>query len=380
MLAKTAKKLRRRILSSLRKQGYEVEGGLVRIPRPADKPTIRGLHEMAVAHRLEAVDHSLRRKEERLLSFVASGREIRPEKIVPRLELVEPGSENELLFRYASLHWSIPVSSGYGRRLRFLVFDNQNDKLIGLFGLGDPVYALHDRDQWIGWKSEEKREKLYHVMDAYVLGAVPPYSMLLGGKLVAMLALSNEVRRAFRRKYFGTKTLINKKKRPPYLSLITTTSALGRSSLYNRMRISGLDYWQSVGFTKGFGEFHFSNGVYGAIREFVEEHCEPTAKQENWGVGFRNKREVVRKCLPKLNLSPDLLHHGIEREVFAAPLGSKSLRFLRGEVSRPGFFDWRAKDLAELCMERWILPRASRRPEYKLFKRSDYELWGEVES
>src|SRR5437763_16967580 len=115
MLAKSAKKLRRRILSSLGEQGYEVEGGLVRIPRPADKPKIRGLHGMAVAHRLEAVDHGLRRKEERLLSFVANGREIRPDKIVPRLEIVEPGSENELLFRYASLHWSIPVSSGYGR-------------------------------------------------------------------------------------------------------------------------------------------------------------------------------------------------------------------------------------------------------------------------
>jgi len=157
---------------------------------------------------------------------------------------------------------------------------------IGLFALGDPVYALHDRDKWIGWNSEQKREKLYHVMDAYVLGAVPPYSVLLGGKLIAMMALSNEVRRAFRKKYFGTKTLINKKRRPPYLALITTTSALGRSSVYNRMSIGGFDYWHSVGFTKGFGEFHFSNGVYGAIREFAENHCEPTAKQAAWGSGF----------------------------------------------------------------------------------------------
>jgi hypothetical protein len=204
--------------------------------------------------------------------------------------------------------------------------------------------------------------------------------MLLGGKLVAMLALSNEVRRAFRKKYFGTRTLINKKKREPYLCLITTTSALGRSSLYNRIRIDGFDYWNSVGFTKGFGEFHFSNGMYGAIREFVEDRCEPTAKQSAWGIGFRNKREVVRKCLPKLNLSPDLLHHGIEREVFAAPLGSNALQFLTGEVSQPGFFDWSARELAELCMERWILPRASRRSDFTLFDRSNYKLWREAES
>jgi hypothetical protein len=377
MLSKAAKKLRRQVLVSLRKQGYEVRRGLVRIPSPADKSIMRGLHGMAVAHRITAAEKSFFKKEDRLIPFIANGSEIQPKKISPRLELVEPDTDNELLFRYASLHWSIPVSSGYGRRLRFLVFDDQNDRLIGLFGLGDPVYALHDRDKWIGWDSEQKRERLYHVLDAYVLGAVPPYSMLLGGKMVAMLALSNEVRRAFKEKYFGTKTLINKKKRPPYLSLITTTSALGRSSLYNRIRVDSFDYWHSVGFTKGFGEFHFSNGMYGAIREFVEERCEPTAKQAAWGIGFRNKREVVRKCLPKLDLSPDLLHHGIEREVFAAPLGRNTLRFLKGEVSRPGFFDWRAKDLAELCMERWILPRASRRPEYALFERSDYRLWRE---
>ncbi len=138
-----------------------------------------------------------------------------------------------------------------------------------MFALGDPVYALHDRDKWIGWNSEQKREKLYHVMDAYVLGAVPPYSVLLGGKLIAMMALSNEVRGAFRKKYFGTKTLINKKRRPPYLALITTTSALGRSSVYNRMSIGGFDYWHSVGFTKGFGEFHFSDGVTVSMERYV---------------------------------------------------------------------------------------------------------------
>jgi hypothetical protein len=330
---------------------------------------------MAASHRVEAAAQAIREKEDRLIKFIANGSEVQPEKISPRLHLVEPDTESELLFRYASLHWSVPVSAGYGRRLRFLVFDEQNDKLIGLFGLGDPVYALHGRDKWIGWDSEQKREKLYHVMDAYVLGAVPPYSVLLGGKLVAMMALSNEVRRAFRKKYFGTKTLINKKNRPPYLALITTTSALGTSSVYNRMRIGGFPYWHSVGFTKGFGEFHFSNGVYGAIREFVQAHCEPTAKQAAWGSGFRNKREVVRKCLPKLDLSPDLLNHGIEREVFAAPLGSKSLRFLRGEISRPVLFDWSLRSLAELCMERWVLPRATRRPDFKNFERPQYRLW-----
>jgi hypothetical protein len=375
MIKAKAKKIRDAVLRSLRKQGYTVQKGLISLPPNADKDTFRALHQLSIKHKRENSKPALYRKQDDLIDYIANGVEVNPERITPRIHLVQPNTIEELLFRFATLHWSIPVSSGYGRRLRFLVFDDYNDKLVGLFGLGDPVYALHDRDSWIGWNSDVKREKLYHVMDAYVLGAVPPYSSLLGGKLIAMLVLSNEVRAAFRRKYSGTRTVIQRKSRPPYLALVTTTSALGRSSLYNRLRHDGVDFWNSIGFTKGYGEFHFSNGVYGRIRDLVEKKCEPTAKQEAWGSGFRNKREVVRKCLPLLGLSADLLHHGIEREVFAACLGTKSLEFLRGEVSRPHFYDRPARLLADFCMERWILPRAHRQAEYKAFDRECYQLW-----
>ncbi|MBW6414169.1 DUF4338 domain-containing protein [Methylacidiphilum fumariolicum] len=64
---------------------------------------------------------------------------------------MKPKSEYELLFRYACLYWSIPVSSGYGRRIRFLVFGKNNSKLIGLFSLGDPVYSIQAQDRWIDW-------------------------------------------------------------------------------------------------------------------------------------------------------------------------------------------------------------------------------------
>jgi hypothetical protein len=233
---------------------------------------------------------------------------------------------------------------------------------------------MQARDKWIGWDREIKKERLYHVMDAYVLGAIPPYSYLLGGKLVAMLACSNEVRRAFRDKYKDRASLIKGKTRPPHLVLLTTTSALGRSSIYNRIRVDGHSYWASVGFTQGSGEFHFSNGAYEDLHAYVTRYCEPTAKQEAWGSGFRNKREVIRKGLMRLNLSADLIYHGIQREIFAAPLGHETLRFLRGEVSRPCFYDWPAETLAERFLSRWLYDRAKRMPEYRTFRRSEYRL------
>ncbi len=369
------RKLRRAVFASLRRQGYIVERGRITLPDEFEKDDVRRLHSVAAIHKLQLAEPALRRREEHLLSFIANGSEVSPTAIRPRLAYVERGTDDELLFRYASLHWSIPVSAGYGRRLRFLVIDESNGKLMGLIGLGDPVFAMRARDEWIGWDSEAKRKNLWHLMDAYVLGAVPPYSNLLCGKLVAMLALSNEVRRAFRQRYADTFSLIKRRKRPPYLAMISTTSALGRSSVYNRLRVNGNEYWRSVGFTTGSGDFHFSNGVYDALRVFAEDRCEPTAKAERWGTGFRNKREVVRKCLHALGLSLDLTYHGIEREIFLAPLGRDAVRFLKGDVSRPAFHDWSVEQLVGVFRERWLLGRAERVTDYRDFQREQYRLW-----
>jgi len=368
-------KIRGDIIRMLCLQGYEVGRHSISFPRDATKDDLRSMNQLATAHRIAKAEPVFGKYEDRLINYIADGEEISPARVQPKLVYVEGESEEALLFRYASLHWSIPVSSGYGRRLRFLVVDESNGKLMGLFGLGDPVYAIQARDKWIDWDSGIKKEKLYHVMDAYVLGAVPPYSMLLGGKLVALLTLSNEVREHFSRKYASSKTLIRKQRRQPWLTLITTTSALGRSSIYNRIKLDGYEFWRSVGFTQGSGEFHFSNGVYEQIRAYAESNCEPTAKDPSWGKGFRSRREVLKKCLADIGLSTNLIYHGIQREIYVAPLAHNTQQFLRGEISQPDFNDWPAGELAQRFLERWLLPRAQRMPEYRSFRRDTYRLW-----
>lgn len=372
--------LRERIIRSLRAQGFRVRNGAILPPKDLSKERIRELHETAVEHRLDRARDGLYRRERDLLEHIASGNEIVPSRVSPRLVEVLPESEEELLFRYASLHWSIPVSSGYGRRLRFLVVDDHNGKLIGLIGLGDPVYSLGPRDEWVGWTLSDRKKRLGNVMDAFVLGAVPPYSFLLCGKLVAMLAASDTVRHAFKRKYAGARSVIRRKVHDGRLALITTTSALGRSSVYNRLRLADRLLYQSVGFTKGSGEFHFSNGLYGAITEFAEEHCQPTAKQERWGTGFRNRREVIKKCLPALGLSSDWVYHGIEREVFVIPLAHNSREFLRGEHGRLRWHHQSEAQMFEHFRDRWMLPRASWDERFRSWSRDEWVIWPKKEN
>src|SRR6202008_2353716 len=147
-----------------------------------------------------------------LIEYFASGDEVDPARIRP---VLERGSSDTLasgLFRLAPLTWSVPVSNGFGRRLRYLVWDESNGKLIGLIAIGDPVYNLAVRDKLIGWNAKQRAARLVNMMDAYVLGAVPPYNMLLGGKMVSCLVRSREVRDDFAHKYGKTRGVISRKK------------------------------------------------------------------------------------------------------------------------------------------------------------------------
>ena len=368
--------LTRKIKISLRKQGFRVSKSRVLPPENLDKETIRKLHSTAVEHKVATAETTLQRYEGKLLSYIANGSELDPLAIHPSLVQIESGSLEEQLFRYATMHWTIPVSSGYGRRLRFLIMDQHNDKLIGVIGLCDPVIALAARDKWIGWTEDQRLARLRHVMDAFVLGAVPPYSQLLFGKLVALLCASDEVRRACYRKYRGVKSLISGKRFDGRIALVTTMSALGRSSLYNRLSLEGEKLFCPVGFSKGTGEFHFSNGLYSSISRYAKRYCEPTYRKEAWGSGFRNRREVIRKCLKKLNLNVAWSYHGIERECFVVPLAANTREFLRGEQERLQWTTVPTDRSFSWFKTRWLLPRLAWDTRYRDFNRDNYRLWG----
>ncbi len=367
--------LREKVILSLTNQGFILDGGRISLPENISKEGLRALHADAVKTKREKSRRKLASHEQRLLTYIANGADVQPDKINPRLVEVQPETENELLFRYASHHWSIPVSSGYGRRIRFLVFDDCNNKLIGLFGLGDPVFSLAARDHWIGWDKEQRRTKLRQVMDAFLLGAIPPYSYLLCGKLIGLLVASDEVRAAFKRKYKNSTSVIKHEAGDGRLVLITTSSALGRSSLYNRIDFERRKIFHAIGYTAGSGEFQFSNGLYADFSDFARKHCQPTAKQTTWGTGFRNRRELVRKVLQFIDLSADLIYHGVNREVFVIPLAQNTKEFLNGRNKHVQWYNMPAENICNYFKGRWLLRRAERDKRYLDFKAASYALW-----
>jgi Druantia protein DruA len=363
-------KLRRKIRSHLRALGFLVDRNWSLRAQGESKEAVRALHVRQRSDRLEQARKFLEGHLECVLSSFASGSEVKPEKIQAKLELVESGTPACDLFRMASLTWSVPVSQGYGRRMRFLVWDESIHKLIGIIALGDPVFNLGVRDQFIGWNVEERSTRLVNIMDAYVLGAVPPYSFILGGKLIASLMRTTDIRDSFIARYGKSRGVISKKRKHPSLVMITTTSALGRSSVYNRVSLAGIQYLQSLGFTGGFGHFHVDGDLFADVREYLELREHPYARDYRFGKGPNWKFRAIRAAFELLGVDRGVLQHGLKRQVFACQLAKNAGEVLRDANVVPDYSDLLpVSSVAELAIERWLSPRALRRPEFTAWNR-----------
>ena len=363
--------VRRMVIGELMAAGFELRGGLLAPPPGGDKHVIRALHATQRQQVLHKNVEFVVKWEDQLLPHFADGEEVVPEKISP--EVVPVATEEEAaLFRFASLHWAVPVSQGYGRRTRFLIWDRTVDRLIGIFALGDPVFNLKVRDDLIGWDHEQRQQRLYNVFDAFVLGAVEPYRQLIGGKLAGLCAVSNETRLMLEAKYEGTKTVIRGETKSPVPVLITTSSALGRSSIYNRVSFGGRKVLQAIGYTEGFGHFQFSDELFAELVELAS--AEGDLRGNSYGQGPNWKMRTIRRALAMLGLSGDLLKHGIRREVFIAPLSIGWRAFLRGETDVIKRIDYPLDEVAEHFRLRWAAPRAERRPEYQAWTREGMRL------
>lgn len=366
----TADGLREALEEHLSGLGFSKNGSGYRAPNNPSKQEIRDLHGGHRKESLELQRAFIDKHGVKLSEHFADGCAIDPTKIDPEIIEVLPDSFEGKLFRYATLLWSIPVSRGFGRRMRFLVRDRYHGFLMGLFALGDPVFNLNARDSWVGWSHEDRAARLVHVMDAYVLGAVPPYSSLIGGKLIAALVGSQEVTEAYERKYLGKTGIISRKLNEARLVLVTTTSALGRSSIYNRLKIPGGVKFTKIGETKGFGHFHISGEIFKSLRAYLEEEGHPYANGNRFGMGPNWKIRVIRAALRGIGVDGNsIMKHGIRREVYAVPLARNFREILQGHDDEIEYITRPASEIAAYCKERWMMPRAERDHSYKNFLR-----------
>lgn len=365
-------RIKRHLRTHLSALGFKKsEDGSLVLP-DATKDTIRHLHRQ---QRIEKLNESLalvNSKLPQLIEHFASGFDVNPLKIRPILQKISSSTWESDLFRLASLTWSVPVSAGFGRRLRYLVWDGANGKLIGIVAIGDPVFNLGVRDELIGWNSADRSERLVNVMDAYVLGAVPPYNLLLGGKLVASLLRTKEVYQDFAAQYGKTTGIISGLEKKARLLAITTSSSMGQSSIYNRLKLGDTQYFRSIGYTGGWGHFHIPDDLFEEMRTYLRSIKHEYADLHAYGEGPNWRLRTVRAALDSLGFRQDMLKHGIQREVYICETAENSLEILAGYGKRPDLKQLlSAKQVGTLAVNRWMIGRAARRPEYQSWNREN---------
>lgn len=355
-LATEAEELKNEIHSELRKS--------MRLVETNPKSHYRNAHSYS---RLVALDKHkgwLEKNWPKYSQVFANHREVDPGAIQPRLELIEKQSQKDI-FRIARLFWSLPYSQGYGRRLNYLLWDDANEKIIGVLGLQSAPISLPARDKKFKIPRDQKIELVNQTMDAYTVGALPPYSDLLGGKLVVLAAASQEVRKDYEKRYQGRITEMKQRVLPASLIAVTTLSAFGRSSLYNRVS-KGLNgkqnLWSTVslGSCGGWGTFYFSDNLYQKMKAFHKQLF-PDKPVIGFGTGPKIRQQVIKRVLSELRLPVSSTQHNIGREVFIIPHIENLEEVLAGKGEAPLYNDQPFSDLATFWKERYCLPRAQRR-------------------
>jgi len=284
---------------------------------------------------------------------LAQGKDILKSEILPRIEICKTQKQHNL-FRIFRYYWSSPYSEYVGRRTRLLIRDDgiDNSPIIGIAALGSSIIHIPDRDKWIGWDKETRTNNIIYVIDAYVLGALPPYNYLLGGKLISYILASNEIRKIYKEKYKDKKTIIRKRKADD-LVCIFTTSLYGNSSQYNRLKFKSRLLYIPIGYTKGYGALHISDKTFSSMRQLLIEKGMMITNRFGDGPNWRMR--VIRLASDIVGFNSNIiLQHSFKRGIYATPLARNFRSFLLGKTERPIYYNLPMQTLVKFWKERWL--------------------------
>ena len=244
-----------------------------------------------------------------------------------------------------------------------------------------------------------------NIMDVNVCGAITPYNEILGGKLVASLMASQEMRESFRERYhskYKTPSIIasSNKGKPVYrdanLLCLTTTSLYGvASSQYNRIKFLKQNYpkleqdviWQEVFKndqslkTKGLGVYHISDQTINLIKLLTQKKKGRVEVNSKFGEGTSPK---LRKISFGLNLLfdfvnhkssiEDILSHSIQRKNYICFLIKDPIKvLLKRKKNYTGIKLSSAKAISNAWIKRWLLNRIKRKDTIEKLKNLNAE-------
>lgn len=221
-------------------------------------------------------------------------------------------------------------SGAIGRALNYLVRDRVSKKYLGVIAIASDFLDLAERDRQIGWTREQRtqEQRVRHTAVCSSVVPVQPFGYnYVGGKLLALLCLSDVVQNDWERQY-GFK-----------LTGLTTTSLYGKSKGGHGMsQYDNLKYWKKMGYSSGSSAYRLSiatkNLAYRwAKTNIPQDYYMFLIHKDEKGMTVRDRlNRFHQKIYRGLGISAKQFTSNHDRGVYFAPLYKNTNEFLRDEI------------------------------------------------
>jgi hypothetical protein len=256
------------------------------------------------------------------------------ESLDPYVEIVEDPKESTKWAAVRRMIHTMDFTANPGRNVKINVKDRVSGKLLGQISLASDVTAMGVRDNFIGWTKDNKfvDGKLNNTTIASTIVCTQPLGYnFLGGKLVAMMTTTPEVRAYWKEKYKNV------------LIAVGTTSLYGIHSQYN-----GIPLFKTLGESAGKISLKPDDKFYDPWHQWIKEHhadwydeniTEERARNgANMGYDRNGpvsgiKQKILGKIFKECGIKANQYHHGFKRGVYFAMMYENGNEFLRNEIT-----------------------------------------------
>jgi len=251
-------------------------------------------------------------------------------------------------------------NSNIGRNLFYTVIDGQTEKYLGVICISSDFLDLTPRDKAIGWPRDikTKQNMINHTAIGSTIVPLQPLGFnYMGGKLLALLCLSDTVQNDWKVRYGDT------------LVGVTTTSLYGNTKSDGLSQYDGLEHWNKMGFSSGSVAFEPSRSTKKMIFDWLKE--KHTRKYFEWweaknAQGLPLKRDHKNRSLhfayPKLGIPKDITRTEHQRGIYFSPLYNNTNEFLCKQITGDKLvksFDTSVEALTEIWKTKYAKGRIS---------------------
>lgn len=251
-------------------------------------------------------------------------------------------------------------NSNIGRNLFYVLVDNKTSKYLGVICISSDFLDLTPRDSYIGWTRDVKTQQgmINHTAIGSTIVPLQPLGYnYMGGKLLALMCLSDTVQNDWREKYGDV------------LVGVTTTSLYGNTKSGGLSQYDGLEYWDKMGFSSGSVAFEPTRKTSRLIFDWIKEN-HPRKYFEWWEAKNQNglplKRDHKNRSLnfaySKLGIPKQLIRTEHQRGIYFSTLYNNTNEFLRKEIAEVDLvksFDTSEKSLSDIWKTKYAKGRIS---------------------